>query len=296
MDGCLHHVTTDELPDLRDWLVQYLPDSFKIYSVVKETINGRWQGTSLLTLGWPNILAVGEGPTSSQDIECAQYFNDPPLVSVFSPSHDHLKQLLTAPGYLDWTKPILFHFVCTRNTTTIQEVSESRGGNPQRAYRHGIKLIAKSGDIPLLPVPDGFEARALDPDTHTDLILSRWHHARKNADLYIRETLRRFPSVGLFDKRSGMCVAHEMGTKNGTIGRLYVHEDYRRRGLGKLTTSLLANQYFSQGLDVAILVFATNTLSLDMHSRMGFKVDGDGDFYTHYIGNPEDHEDILNFG
>ena len=40
----------------------------QLYSVVDETIRGRWQGTSFLTLGWPDILAVGEGPTSPEEI------------------------------------------------------------------------------------------------------------------------------------------------------------------------------------------------------------------------------------
>ncbi|KAK3793799.1 hypothetical protein RRG08_061933 [Elysia crispata] len=295
MDKSLHIVKADELPVLRDWLAQYLPETFKLYSVVDETIRGRWQGTSFLTLGWPDILAVGEGPTSPEEIGCAQYFNEPPLASVFSPSHEHLKRLLTSPGYLDWTKPILFHVFCSRIAPTIREVSESRGGNPERAYRHGLKLVVRPGDIPLLPVPDGFEARTLDPDLHTDLILSHWSHSRELAHLYIRENLKRFPSVGLFEK-SGRCIAHEIVTHYGTIGCLHVDEEYRRRGLGKVVTSIMTNHYFRQGHAASCLILASNQLSLGMHTRMGFKVDGEADVYTHYIGNPEDNEDILNFG
>ncbi|KAK3793800.1 hypothetical protein RRG08_061934 [Elysia crispata] len=295
MDESPHRVRADELTALRDWLAQYLPETFKLYGVVDETIRGRWQGTSFLTLGWPDILAVGEGPTSPEEIDCAQYFNEPPLASVFSPSHEHLKRLLTSPGYLDWTKPILFHVFCSRIAPTIRDVSQSRGGNPERANRHGIRLVARPGDIPLLPVPDGLEARALDADLHTDLILSHWSHSRELAHLYIRENIKRFPSVGLFEE-SSRCVAYEISTHFGTIGFLHVHNDFRRRGLGKVVTSIMTNQYFSQGMSTSVVVFAHNHLSLSMHARMGFKVDSAVDFYTHYIGNPEDNEDILNFG
>lgn len=34
----------------------------KIHCTINEELNGRWQGPDYYTLGWPEILAVGEGP------------------------------------------------------------------------------------------------------------------------------------------------------------------------------------------------------------------------------------------
>ena len=74
-----------------------------------------------------------------------------------------------------------------------------------------------------------------------------------------------------------------------------MEEDFRGRGLGKVVTSLLAHKYFSQGRPVSVLVFVHNELALGMHSKLGFKMDGELDVFTHYMGDPEDNEEILNF-
>ncbi|KAK3802330.1 hypothetical protein RRG08_018431 [Elysia crispata] len=295
MEATLHRVTGDELPALRDWLKHHLPETFRLYNTTEEIIRGRWQGTSFLTLGWPDIQAVGEGPVSPDDIDCAAYFMEPRVTCVFSPSPDQLTRLLTAPDIYDWTRPILFFVFSTRLSPTIREVSEARGGNPDRAQRQACRLVARPGDVPLLPVPEELEARALDPDLHSDLVYSNWDHSRKHCDLYIRQLLGRFPSVGLFDK-SGRCVAHELGKHYGTIGFLHVHEEFRGRGLGKVVLSLLAHKYLSQGLTVTTLVFADHKHSLAMHTSMGFHIEGDLHLYTHYIGAPDENEGILNFG
>ncbi|GFN87291.1 hypothetical protein PoB_001379700 [Plakobranchus ocellatus] len=75
MKPALHEVTQSELPALQDWLGQFLPDSLKMYMTVRETLQGRWRGTTFYTLGWPNILAAGEGVPDSQQSDVSQWFS-----------------------------------------------------------------------------------------------------------------------------------------------------------------------------------------------------------------------------
>ena len=96
--------------------------------------------------------------------------------------------------------------------------------------------------------------------------------------------------------RSGRCIAYELSRYYGTIGFLHVEEDFRGQGLGKVITSRLAHKYFSQGLPVAVVVFVDNEVSIGMHTKLGFKVDGELDCFTHFMGDPDEQEQILHFG
>ena len=69
---------------------------------------------------------------------------------------------------------------------------------------------------------------------------------------------------------------------------LYVREAYRRRGLGKIITSQLAQKYFSDELPVTVFVSKDNESSRRMHTSCGFKEIGTVDWITYYTGDEEE--------
>ncbi|GFR60326.1 glycine N-acyltransferase [Elysia marginata] len=281
MEPILHTVQESELPVLKEWLEKFLPHSFTLYYTVREAITGRWPGTVFGTLGWPGILAVGEMEVS-QDCPGYWYYSDPRITSVYSPSPDHLETLLTWPGFLDWSKPIIFQGLSKTSTPIIEKVARAKGGN-HKVLNHVLHQASPS-DLPPRPVPDGFYLHDLDPDLHTDYIMSTWIHSRTHSDTYIRELIKRFPSVGLFDK-DDQCVGLEIGTEYGTVGMLHVREEYRGRGLGKVITSQLAQKFFCVGLPVMAIVSKDNESSQPMHTSCGFKEICDVDWVLFYHGD-----------
>ncbi|GFR63547.1 hypothetical protein ElyMa_003607900 [Elysia marginata] len=142
----LHRVTASELPTLKRWLEKYLPHSFKLHNTVTETLLGRWNGSTFCTLGWPNILAAGEGELNP-NCQSYLYHAHPRSTSVFSPNREHLETFLLLPGYLDWTQPMFFQGISTTLRSTIESVARAKGGHC--TIKPNIILEAKKEDLPL---------------------------------------------------------------------------------------------------------------------------------------------------
>ncbi|GFO19673.1 glycine n-acyltransferase [Plakobranchus ocellatus] len=160
-------------------------------------IQGRWWGSTLVTLGWPGILAVGEGP-APEDSSCYEYHTVPRCTSVFSPDPEHLETLLLYPDYLDWSQPIIFQGVTKKTRPVLDKIIETKGGNCD--IEPCSILEAGQEELPPRPVPEGLDLRALDGDLHADYIKSTRPYTRDGETSYIKELIRRFPSVGLFDE------------------------------------------------------------------------------------------------
>ncbi|GFN83552.1 glycine n-acyltransferase [Plakobranchus ocellatus] len=291
MEPSLHHVTESDLPQLKQWLEQFLPDSVKLYCTVRETLQGRWPGTTFVTLGWPDILAVGEG-SAPKDSTCYEYHMAPRTTCVFSPDQEHLEALLLYPGYLDWSQPIAFQAASEKMRSTIIKVSQAKGGNC--VMKTNYLLEASQEELPPRPAPEGFELRALDPDLHTDYVMSTWPHSRNGSRTYIQEMLRRFPSIGLFDKNNE-CIRLEIGNEYGAMGMLHVREEFRGRGLGKVITSQLAQKYFCDDLPVVAMTIKSNEASLRMHTSIGFRVMGEVDWIFFYTGSLQEFMDKIGY-
>ncbi|GFN94037.1 hypothetical protein PoB_002054300 [Plakobranchus ocellatus] len=274
-------------------------------------LQGRWRGSTLVTLGWPDILAVGEGPDIlavgagpvPEDSPCYKFHASPRCTFVFSPDPEHLETLLLYPDCLDWSQSIIFQGVNKKNRPVLDKIIEAKGSNchidtysileagreelPPRyaddslviaesgkqlqklldtvvleSERMGLSLsvkktacmvISKKSSNPkcnlVSKVPEGLELRALDGDLDIDYINSTREETRDGEASFIKELIRRFLSVGLFDGIN-KCVGLELGEEFGTLGMLHVREDFRGRDLGKVITSQLAQKCFRDDLPV----------------------------------------------
>ena len=105
----LHLVAKEELPQLLQWLEHHLPHSWMLAGIVREEILGRWDSSfPILTLGWPDVRAVGTG-APKESCSVVDYYSNPRKISVFSPKEEDARDILTHPGYdLDWSKPMFF--------------------------------------------------------------------------------------------------------------------------------------------------------------------------------------------
>ncbi|BFZ09972.1 hypothetical protein BsWGS_13010 [Bradybaena similaris] len=275
----LHKVTTEELPVLLQWTAQYLPDTCKIYGSIYEELNGRWQGPDYYTLGWPEILAVGEGPVDGSKSKCAEFFNDTRHTCVYAPNPEHVEELLRRPEFLDWTKPILFHASDYDSAKIAEKVSNSTGTK----YNEFIlteMMAAYPGTVKPRPVPDGFELRQLDPDRDAEYVASTWPLRRNHTVPYVYELLKSFPSLGIF-ARDGECAAFEVRTEYGTAAILYTRDTFRGRGLASCIISHTAQNFFQENRPIVSSVLPQNTPAMDMHHKLGFKSIGKLCWFVH---------------
>ncbi|CAL1543222.1 unnamed protein product [Lymnaea stagnalis] len=269
----LKKVETSDLPMLHRWLANHLPDTWKLWSSVREAMSGRWPWGCFYVLcdRSDNIVAVGEGPPD-ETCPAYLYYTTPRNVCAFGVSPRHVKILLNWPGFTDWNKSVLFFVVPKTVGDIVEEHVKLKECSKLLLYRHQILLmVADPGDVELLPVPDGLTLKPLDPDLHKDLVDTSWRFRRNHSDEYIRVLIQRFPSLGLFD-RDGKCLAFELSTEIGTLGHLYVIPEARGQGLSKVISSHLAHILFSENRPAAVTVMSTNEVSVKLHESLGFKV------------------------
>uniref|UniRef100_A0A0B6ZQH6 Glycine N-acyltransferase-like protein n=2 Tax=Arion vulgaris TaxID=1028688 RepID=A0A0B6ZQH6_9EUPU len=266
----IHQVSEHELPILLQWLKEHLPLTWKLYGTLREQLRGKWQGTTFCTLGWPDILAVGEGPINEDICKVVGHYTDPRRTTVFAPEPAHARDFLTWPGFIDWSQPVIFHMLSLPVASIIKTLSQQAGCPSPKTIPLTL-LTANSGDIKYRPREHGdVTIRRLDPDRDTEFVLANWEYAGKHTRSYIHELLKCFPSLGVFS-RDGTCLGAEMGTEWGFIGMLYVTSSARGRGLGKLLTCRLAEKYFEEDLPAVVVTSVDNTESICLHESLGFQ-------------------------
>ena len=113
----------------------------------------------------------------------------------------------------------------------------------------------------ILPISEDF-VRIVD---------STWKFSEEGSEVFIRELLKRHPSVVL-TTNSGQHVGHMMGQGFGAIGMLYVQQEFRRKGYAKVIVSQLAQKYFDEGEDAYVVIEKDNSASMNLHLSVGFKV------------------------
>ena len=121
--------------------------------------------------------------------------------------------------------------------------------------------------LPELPCGLPFELRPLGPE-HLEQVYA---HYQLPGEAYLRRRLERGAMLGAFTPGgtlAGFIGRHE----EGTIGMLEVLPPYRRRGLGKLLQSRMANLALAEGHTPYCQIFADNEVSLSLQRSLGFQI------------------------
>ena len=285
----LHLLTKDELPKLLEWLEQHLPESWRLFGMVREEVLGRWNAFHFFSLGWPNILAAGTG-NPCDDGKLVDYFTTPLRVTVYSPEETNARRLLTHPGYLDWTQCMLFMVPHELGDLVVSLSKEycSKDDLPQRDITHVME--AKPGCVLPRLLPAGMTTKELQFSKHGELAKKNWFR-KPYSDKYMEEVWRHFPVVGVFGQ-DGSCLGYECFTEFGTMGMLFVREEARGQGIGSFLTSKMAEMRFQDGHSAVISVQDGNGPSARLHQRLGFKTVCKADIIIHArkIGQKEANE------
>jgi len=265
----LHKVSDQELPQLQQWLEAHLPESWKIYHQVRENLRGRWVGIPFYTLSWPDIKAVGEG-VPDDTCEARDYYIKPRTMSVYSPSVDDARTLLTHPGFIDWTQPLMLEGLSLNIKELVETLSKERGWKDPIVYDSYLMTVEKENLTNKTVLPHGITSRRLDFVKDFQFAFENWPYSKPECDTYFKALMKKHPSVGVFDQ-DGECLGYGMSTEFSTMGMLFVKPEHRGRGLAKHITTTRAEQKFKDDSPAAVTISTTNQTSINLHERLGFK-------------------------
>ena len=239
--------------------------------MLQAVLRGQWRGTTFYTLGWPTILAVAQGlPDATCPIP--EFYTQPRQTSVFAPDQQHAHDILTTPGFLDWSQPIAFLHVSKDMGDVIESLSKAHCGKGDVLLRENCYVMeVKKGEMTSSKIPPVVaETREIRSEAEIDWVIQHWVYGMNHSESYVSELVKSFPSLIALDN-TGRYLGCEIGYEYGTIGMLHVVPEARGQGLGSYVTGQLAEKYFDQGLQVMVNVHADNSASLRLHEKLGFR-------------------------
>ncbi|CAD6191808.1 unnamed protein product [Caenorhabditis auriculariae] len=130
--------------------------------------------------------------------------------------------------------------------------------------------------LPILP--EGFRYDSVNAKEDAELMFKYWEWAEEGGLEYIRETLRRFPSVCI--RKGREIVAFAAIEDYASVGRYFVFEEYRNRGFGAAIEKAIVSLAIRDGIVPNKWVETTNDLGISLTKKNSLfdhlkKPDGD---------------------
>lgn len=190
---------------------------------------------------------------------------------IFTLGKENLKNLLQNTDIVEWENAIFRVFPW-----------EYRQQLYDAASKHDFSLICTRVDFYLYKlsaqtlkqrsIPEDVTVGSLILDM-ADMVTKNWSdvcmHQSKTPS-YIRYLIATYPTVCVCNSK-GTPVAYELGQEYGGIGILFVEPTYRRQGLGKLVTTILAQKYLDLGYQPFVGIGCDNEASIKLHLDIGFE-------------------------
>nr|CAH7722566.1 unnamed protein product [Callosobruchus chinensis] len=124
-------VNESELPEIIDFLGNYLPDSIKFHQTLKTFLKDRvWEFYFYVAKTWPEqaVILHFPGMTKTPNNKLYESF------SVFCPCDqlDNMYLLLEEDVLIDWTQPIFLNFTHSEIVKKLEEMYSERGGTMEK--------------------------------------------------------------------------------------------------------------------------------------------------------------------
>ncbi|XP_046576315.1 uncharacterized protein LOC124284288 [Haliotis rubra] len=90
------------------------------------------------------------------------------------------------------------------------------------------------------------------------------------SEAYIKHLITTLPSTCLYN-REGALLGYALTYHYGCLGVLYVLEEHRGNGYGKVAMSQLALKHLQKKKEVFVMIQCVNVASIKMHEAIGFE-------------------------
>ncbi|XP_067654372.1 glycine N-acyltransferase-like protein 3 [Haliotis asinina] len=189
-----------------------------------------------------------------------------PLVTLYATDEEALRGLL---HNLDWSKVKRFECVDRRLVPVLSEVIQIYRV-PTSLYKDLTLLRVTQDTLKVRPIPEGCTMSSLT--THqANLVNSNW--VLRNGDMsvaYIKHLITTLPSTCLYN-REGALLGYALTYHYGCLGVLYVLEEHRGNGYGKVVMSHLALKHLQIKKEAFVMIERVNPVSIKMHEAIGFE-------------------------
>ncbi|XP_066251469.1 uncharacterized protein [Euwallacea similis] len=262
-------VEESELPEIIEFLGNYLPDSIKFHQTLKTFINDRvWDFHFYVTKNWPEqaVILHFPGMTRTPNNKLYESF------SVFCPCDqlENLELLQTEDVLVDWSQPIYLNFTHSKIMNKIEQFY-NKIGTIEQLY----------GDVYGLVEPHLEE-------TESELVIAeqaalsqlKKQHAQMIHDLYpanhmecievFEKLIEKLPCFGVFSAQ-GDLAAWMVQSYYGAMFSMQTRPEYRRKGYGIILAKHLTKIVTERGYLPFVVIRPENDASKGLYTKLGFK-------------------------
>ncbi|XP_060525924.1 uncharacterized protein LOC132701765 [Cylas formicarius] len=266
-------VAEHELPEIADFLAQFLPDSIKFHQTLKTYLNDRvWDFHFYVTKTWPDEAVILHFPGMTSTPNNALYES----FGVFCPCDqlEHLELLKTEDVLIDWSRPIYLNFTHARIMETIKEFYEPIG-TMEKLYGD-VYVLSEDGAT----VVEEEETNQTTFVESAEMMQLRPEHAQIIHDLYpanhmecievFQRLIERLPCYGVFSA-GGDLAAWMVQSYYGAMFSMQTRPEYRRKGYGMILAKYLTKLVKERGYLPFVVIRPENDASKGLYAKLGFK-------------------------
>ncbi|XP_046658919.1 glycine N-acyltransferase-like protein 2 [Homalodisca vitripennis] len=258
----------DELPEILEFLSNFLPDALKFHQTLRTYLNDRvWDFYFYVSKEWPDQPVCLHFPGMTQTPNGRLYES----FSVFCPLDrlECLELLEKEDVLIDWNQPIFLNFTHSDIMDRLEEFYQNIG-----------TMEKVQGDIYVCSdTPSDQQLAELVPPEEVKIEELRKEHAQAIHELYpandmeavevFERLITALPAFGVFS--SGELAAWMVQSYYGAMFSMQTRPEYRRKGYGIHLAKCLTQIVRSRGYIPFVVIRPENDASQSLYHKLGFK-------------------------
>ncbi|CAB0041729.1 unnamed protein product [Trichogramma brassicae] len=263
-------LASEELPQLLDFLSNYLPESLKFHQTLLTYMRNKvWEFHFYVADDWPQVPLCLHFPGMTLSCHGLLYES----VGAFCPNQrlDCLELLRQEDVLLDWSKPLYINFVHSEIADELMRLYEGHGS---------VERVL--GDVYACDEPEKSE-EVLDDDVPTDIDVQvlplKAEHAEGIHELYpandmechelFLRLIKNLSAAGVF--ADGRLAAWMVQSYYGAMFSMQTKPEYRRKGYGTKLARFLTRRVAENGYKPFVVIRPENEASQSLYKKLSFR-------------------------
>ncbi|KAL7291466.1 hypothetical protein TKK_0014734 [Trichogramma kaykai] len=283
-------LASEELPELLDFLSNYLPESLKFHQTLLTYMRNKvWEFHFYVADDWPQVPLCLHFPGMTLSCHGLLYES----VGAFCPNQrlDCLELLRQEDVLLDWSKPLYINFVHSEIADELMRLYEGHG-SVERVLGdvYACDEPEKSEEVPDDDVPTDIEVQVLPLKAEHAEGIHELYPANDMEchELFLR-LIKNLSAAGVF--ADGQLAAWMVQSYYGAMFSMQTKPEYRRKGYGTKLARFLTRRVAENGYKPFVVIRPENEASQSLYKKLSFRK-----LYTivRMTFIPNNHEPIKN--
>ncbi|CAH1113010.1 unnamed protein product [Psylliodes chrysocephalus] len=262
-------VTDSELPEIIDFLSNYLPDSIKFHQTLKTYLKDHvWDFHFYVTKTWPEQAVILHFPGMTRTPNGKLYES----FSVFCPCDqlENIRLLTDEDMLIDWTQPIYMNFT---HAKIMEKIEELYGGTMEKltgeVYCQIDEKIGNEEECNITVFAEDAEMMQLSPE-HAQIIHDLYPANHMECVEVFEKLIEKLPCYGVFSA-TGELAAWMVQSYYGAMFSMQTRPEYRRKGYGLILAKYLTKLVKERGYMPFVVIRPENDASKGLYAKLGFK-------------------------